>query len=158
VRATDSPARAFANSTLADRPVVEDPAGLLPGVKLLAVLRDPVDRAYSQFNMSAAKPTIRSIRSTRRSRQSPSDWVELARVEAEMRLQQPDRSALSLTSYAALRRARRAFVRILPREQSLFFLATRPGGTEKAHPKARRPSSETDLASKRGPNRAQHLA
>jgi sulfotransferase family protein len=99
-------------------------AALLPNVKLVALFRDPVDRAYSQYQMSRREgveefPTFEEALARESERLAP----EETRVLAD-----PRYNSLALGAWSYLRRSRydehvARWLLYFPREQFLFLQA-----------------------------------
>jgi len=97
---------------------------LLPEVKFLAVLRNPVDRAYSQFQMSR-RQGIEPLESFEEATAAEEERLrpELARLAADPHYNSPD---FGRWSYLARSRYAEQFERwleLFPREQFLAFSA-----------------------------------
>jgi len=97
---------------------------VLPNVKLLAVLRNPVDRAYSQFQMSR-RQGIEPLESFEEATAAEEERLrpEVARLSADPHYNSPD---FGRWSYLARSRYAEQFERWLehfPREQFLVFKA-----------------------------------
>ena len=97
---------------------------LLPDVRLLAVLRNPVDRAYSQFQMSrrqGLEPLQRFEEATaaEEERLRP----EVARLSADPRYNSPDFGAWSYVARSRYAEQLERWLELFPREQLLFLKA-----------------------------------
>jgi hypothetical protein len=97
---------------------------LLPDVKLLAVLRNPVDRAYSQFQMSRRQglepfERFEDATAAEEERLRP----ELARLSTDPSYQSPDFGAWSYLARSRYAEQLERWLAVFPREQFLFLKA-----------------------------------
>jgi len=97
---------------------------LLPDVRLLAVLRNPVDRAYSQFQMSrrqGLEPLERFEEATaaEEERLRP----EVARLSVDPRYNSPDFGRWSYLARSRYAEQLERWLELFPREQFLFLKA-----------------------------------
>jgi hypothetical protein len=97
---------------------------LLPDVRLIAVLRNPVDRAYSQFQMSrrqGIEPLERFEEATaaEEERLRP----EVARLSADPRYNSPDYGRWSYLARSRYAEQLERWLELFPREQFLFLKA-----------------------------------
>lgn len=97
---------------------------VLPHVKLLAVLRNPVDRAYSQFQMSR-RQGLEPLESFKEATAAEEERLgpELARLAADRRYHSPDLGAYSYLARGRYAEQLERWLELFPREQFLFLKA-----------------------------------
>jgi hypothetical protein len=97
---------------------------LLPDVRLLAVLRNPVDRAYSQFQMSR-RQGIEPLESFEEATAAEEERLrsEVARLAADPHYNSPDFGRWSYLARSRYAEQLERWLELFPREQFLFLKA-----------------------------------